>query len=92
MMARLAARAWSWCCVNLDNAEADASSVPAGHARARTHLHQPGGLESPLACNYGIMVLPNPFLVGKDGKVVSRSGRRSAALEDELKKHGEVRE
>jgi hypothetical protein len=48
-------------------------------------LYQPGGLESPLARQYGIMVLPNLFLVGKDGKVVSRTVQMSN-LEDEVKK------
>ena len=45
----------------------------------------PGGLEDPLATNYGIMVLPNIFLVGKDGKVVSRTVQMNT-LEDEIKK------
>ena len=45
----------------------------------------PGALESPYAVNYGIMVLPNLFLIGKDGKVVSR-GVQISGLEDEIKK------
>ena len=41
-----------------------------------THLHMPGGLESPLAVQYGISSLPVMFLVGPDGKVVNRAVRR----------------
>ena len=48
-------------------------------------LFVPGGLESPLATQYGVMVLPNLFLVGKDGKVISRSVQ-TGTVEDELKK------
>ena len=48
-------------------------------------LYQAGALESPLAVKYGILVLPNLFLVGKDGKVVSRSVQ-IGGLEDEVKK------
>ncbi len=32
-------------------------------------------MESKLAADYGIMVLPNLFLVGKDGKVVTATCR-----------------
>ena len=42
-------------------------------------------LESPLAVQYGVMVLPNLFLVGRDGKVVSHTVQMSG-LEDEIKK------
>lgn len=72
-------------CVNLDNAVADAVNFLKGNNVAGTHLFQTGGLESPLALQYGITVLPNMFLVGADGKVASRSVQ-SSTLEDELKK------
>ena len=49
------------------------------------HLFQSGGLESKSATDYGIMVLPNLFLVGKDGKVVNRNVQINN-LEDEVKK------
>jgi hypothetical protein len=38
-----------------------------------------------LATQYGVMVLPNLFLVGRDGKVVSRTVQ-VATLEDEVRK------
>jgi hypothetical protein len=45
----------------------------------------PGGLESPLAVQYGITALPVMFIVGPDGKVVTRHAQVST-LDDELKK------
>jgi hypothetical protein len=51
-----------------------------------THLYQKGGLDGKLATSYGIMALPSVFLVGKDGKVLSRNAQVST-LEDEVKKH-----
>ena len=72
-------------CVNLDNAAAEASNFLRTTPVPGTHLFQPGGLESPLAVQYGITVLPNMFLLGADGKVVSRSVQAST-LEEELKK------
>jgi thiol-disulfide isomerase/thioredoxin len=73
-------------CVNLDNAAGAAQAYLQRVPVPGTHLYQqPGGLESPLAVNYGVMVLPHLFLVGKDGKVVSRTVQ-IGSLEDELKK------
>jgi hypothetical protein len=73
--------------VNLDNTAEEAnaflqrSPVPSSY-----HLFQPGGLESPLATQYGVMVLPNLFLVDKEGKVISRTVQQVSGLEDEVKK------
>ena len=36
-------------------------------------VHEPGGLESPPAKTFGIISLPTMFLVGPDGKVVTRN-------------------
>ena len=64
-------------CVNLDNTAEEAitylhkSPVPGVHLFKA--IGQLAGMESPLATQYGIMVLPNMFLVGKDGKVISRT-------------------
>jgi thiol-disulfide isomerase/thioredoxin len=72
-------------CVNLDNTAEEAKSFLDRSPSPGVQLFQPGGLESPLAKQYGIMVLPNLFLVGKDGKVVSRTVQMSN-LEEEIKK------
>jgi hypothetical protein len=70
-------------CVNLDSSPPQAggplSSGPG------VQLFQPGGLESSLANQYGIVVLPTMFLVGPDGKVVSRN-IQIATVEEEIKK------
>jgi len=72
-------------CINLDNSPPEANSFLANGGVPGVQLFQPGSLEGPLATQYGIMVLPNMFLVGKDGKVVSRTVQL-ANLEDEVKK------
>ena len=36
-------------------------------------IHEPGGLESSPAVQFGIITLPTMFLVGKDGTVISRA-------------------
>jgi hypothetical protein len=73
-------------CVNLDNTAEEANAFLTRSPSPGTHLFQPGGLESPLATQYGIMVLPNLFLVDKDGKVISRNIQQVSGLEEEIKK------
>ncbi|HEV3442984.1 MAG TPA: TlpA disulfide reductase family protein, partial [Gemmataceae bacterium] len=73
-------------CVNLDNAVEEARAFLARTPAPGIHLFQPGGLESPLATQYGIMVLPNLFLVDRDGKVISRNIQQVGSLEEEIKK------
>ncbi|MFN4261190.1 MAG: thioredoxin-like domain-containing protein [Gemmataceae bacterium] len=72
-------------CVNLDSEEADALDFLKSNTSPGTHLFKEGGLESDLAKQYGIMVLPTLFVVDKDGKVVSRT-IQITHLEDEIKK------
>ena len=35
------------------------------------NIFQPGGLDAPLAQQYGLVSVPTIFLVGKDGRVIS---------------------
>jgi thiol-disulfide isomerase/thioredoxin len=72
-------------CVNLDNNQADAVNFLQQNRIDATNLFQPGALDSPLAVKYGVLVLPNLFLVGKDGKVISHSVQING-LEEEIKK------
>jgi hypothetical protein len=72
-------------CINLDNAPPVAGGPLQAQDLPGTQLYQPGGLDSPLATQYGIMVLPNMFLVGRDGNVASRTVQ-IATLDDELKR------
>jgi hypothetical protein len=72
-------------CVNLDDKPEDATRYLRDVQLPATHLYQSGGVNSPLAIQYGINGLPNLFLVGKNGKVVSRTVQIND-LEDEVKK------
>jgi len=71
--------------VNLDSKAAEATAFLGANPVGGTHVHIAGGLESPLAVRYGITALPVMFLVGPDGKVVSRHVQASS-LDEELKK------
>jgi thiol-disulfide isomerase/thioredoxin len=74
-------------CVNLDDKAEDATKYLQTTPVQGTHLYQPGeaGGSNPLATQYGIMGLPTLFLVGRDGKVLSRS-LQVHELEDAIKK------
>ena len=73
-------------CVNLDEKLADAMKI-FQHLPLDvfTQLREDGGLDSRLANDYGISVLPTLFLLDRDGKVVSNSVTPTG-LEDEVKK------
>jgi hypothetical protein len=72
-------------CVNLDGKPQAALDFLKRTPAPGTHLYGAGGLEGKMATHYGIQVLPNLFLVGKDGKVLSRSVQVSN-VEEEVKK------
>jgi hypothetical protein len=72
-------------CVNLDEKVEIARQALSGASPVGTHLYGAGGLEGKFATDYGITMLPNLFLVGKDGKVVNRSAQ-IANVEEDLKK------
>jgi hypothetical protein len=72
-------------CINLDSSAEEASAGIKRVGAVGIQLHQAGGLDCKLASDYGIMVLPNLFLVGKDGKIVSRTVQ-TANIEEEVKK------
>jgi RNA polymerase sigma factor (sigma-70 family) len=71
--------------INLDDKTASSQEALRKLSPPGVHLFQPGGFDSLPAVQYGVMVLPTLFLVGKDGKVVSRSVQMNN-LEDEVKK------
>jgi thiol-disulfide isomerase/thioredoxin len=71
--------------VSLDNAAPKASDFLRQNPIPGTHLFQQGGFESGLAVNYGVFLLPSTFIIGADGKVVSRNAQVTT-LEDDLKK------
>jgi hypothetical protein len=72
-------------CVSLDSTTEEADAFVKRTSAPGTHLAMAGGMESKLATDYGVMIVPHLFLVGKDGKVVSRLMRVND-LEEELKK------
>jgi hypothetical protein len=72
-------------CINLDNTIDEARTFLRRSPAPGTHLYQTGGMEGKLATDYGVMVLPQMFLIGKDGKVVSKSAQINS-VEDEVKK------
>lgn len=72
-------------CVNLDSKPADANAFLQANPIPGTHLYAPGGQDGAIATEHGITVLPMMFLVGPDGKVISRNAQISS-LEDDLKK------
>jgi hypothetical protein len=71
--------------VNLDNTEDEAKAFLQQTPAPGVHLFGPGGIDGPLATQYGVTVLPNMFLVDKAGKVLSRR-LQVGNVEDELKK------
>jgi hypothetical protein len=72
-------------CVNLDDVPANANLFAGQHAPFATHLHQPGGMNGPLATQYGIFGLPQVFLVDATGTVVSNKMQINM-LDDEITK------
>jgi thiol-disulfide isomerase/thioredoxin len=71
--------------VNVDSAAAEGKAFADKNGAPGTHLHTPGGLDSKLASQFGVMVLPSVLVVGKDGKVLNKAGQVST-LDDEIKK------
>jgi len=71
--------------INLDASVEEAKAFLGKNTPIGIHLHEDGGLESKLATQYGIQVLPCVFLIGKDGKCVNRASQ-IATVDDEIKK------
>ena len=59
--------------VNLDATAAPVGPFVQSNRMVWPQIFEPGGLESRLAKNYGIISLPTMFLVNKSGEVVSRN-------------------
>lgn len=71
--------------VNLDNKATDAIGFLKANPMNGVQLFMPGGLDSPLAVRHGIMSLPVMFLIGPDGKGVSRHVG-ATNIDDELRR------
>ena len=59
--------------LNLDEKRDDVTRYLQTNRLPWIHLHEPGGLESPLAEQLGIVTLPTMLMIGKDGRVVDRN-------------------
>lgn len=71
--------------VNLDSDRALATAYLQDNPLSWPHLYEPGGLDSRLATELGILTLPTMILVDKDGKVLNRN-IHAAELDEELGK------
>jgi hypothetical protein len=72
-------------CINLDNTVEDAKGFLSRSPAPGTQLYQAGGLESKLATSYGVTVLPNVFVIDRQGKMANRKIQINS-LEEEVKK------
>ena len=71
--------------INLDSDRAAAITYLQDNPLPWPHLYEPGGLDSRLATELGILTLPTMILLDKDGKVINRN-IHAAELDEELGK------
>ncbi len=71
--------------VNLDDTPQKAREILQRNPVPGVHLYQAGGMEGKLATDYGILMTPHLFLVGRDGKVANRNAQLGT-VEEEVKK------
>src|SRR5262249_27969185 len=72
--------------VNLDNERADLDASLKAHQLGWPQVFEPGGMESRLAIEYGIISLPTMFVVDAQGKVINHNLRTSAEVDRQLEK------
>ena len=72
--------------VSLDNEKADLEAFLKEQPMSWPQIFEPGGIDSRLATEYGIISLPTMFLVDGQGKVVNRSLRTASEVERQLEK------
>jgi tetratricopeptide (TPR) repeat protein len=63
--------------VNLDQEPAKAREFMTGRLTSGTHLHESGGLDSPMAEKFGLQSLPQAFVVGREGKLIQHTLKAS---------------
>jgi thiol-disulfide isomerase/thioredoxin len=72
--------------VSLDNDRADLDQFLKENPLPWPQVFEPGGMESRLSTEFGIISLPTMILVDAQGKVVNRNIRTSAELDRQLEK------
>ncbi|MGH7140119.1 MAG: redoxin family protein, partial [Pirellulales bacterium] len=70
--------------ISLDDNKEKVVAYLKGHSLPWTHMYEPGGLDSRLANELGVLTLPTMLLIDADGKVVNR-GINAAEIDRELK-------
>jgi thiol-disulfide isomerase/thioredoxin len=85
LQAKYARQGFALIGVNLDSDRETAVRFLQSNSLPWPHLFEPGGLDSRLATELGILTLPTMILVGKDGTVLNRN-IHAAELDEELKK------
>ena len=70
---KFAAQGFEVVSVSLDNSSQELRQYLQANNLPWTHLYEDGGLDSPLAEQLGIALVPTMVLVGADGKVVDRN-------------------
>jgi thiol-disulfide isomerase/thioredoxin len=74
--------------INLDNEKTTLEGFLKDSPLPWSQVFEPGGMESRLANEYGIISVPTMILVDAQGKVLTRSIRTAAELEKQLEKLG----
>src|SRR5262249_13369511 len=72
--------------VSLDNDRAELDAFLKEQPLPWPQIFEPGGIDSRLATEYGIISLPTIFLIDGQGKVVNRSLRTASEVERQLDK------
>ena len=72
--------------VAMDNEKADLDAFLKSNPLPWPEIFEPGGMESRLATEDGVISLPTMILVGPDGKVVDRTIRTASEVESQLDK------
>ncbi|WP_165233541.1 redoxin domain-containing protein [Aquisphaera insulae] len=72
--------------VSLDNEKADLEAFLKENKVGWPQVFEPGGIDSRLATEYGIISLPTMFLIDAQGKVVNRNLRTASEVERQLEK------
>jgi peroxiredoxin len=70
--------------ISLDNKKEDLIAYLKKHSLPWTHIYEPGGLDSRLANELGVLTLPTMLLIDQEGKVVNR-GINAAEIDREVK-------
>ena len=81
LYAKFNAKGFEVVAINLDNDKADLDAFLKSTPLPWPEVFEPGGMESRLATDYGIISLPTMFLVDPDGKVSNRNLRTASEVE-----------